>query len=142
MKTPLVLFSGIILGVIATAVVSKLAIAPTAAPKTIAPPLSGPIKYNCELSGGTYTNGACVCPLESIQTQEDMYDTTTGFCQTTFGGPGGAAFAASIGLPHGSYSFYNEIIMNLCTKSGGNISGAACICPTNKNYSEKTGQCE
>lgn len=102
----------------------------------------GAIRYNCELSAGTFENGSCSCPLEMTQTQDEMYDKTTGFCQTTFGGPAGAAFPASIGLPYGDYGYWNNIIFNLCTQSGGYISGAACICPTEKTYDTTTGQCQ
>ncbi len=52
-------------------------------------------KYNCELSLGTFENGTCTCPLENDQTQEEMYDETTGFCQSTMGGPAGAALEAA-----------------------------------------------
>ena len=49
------------------------------------------IKYNCEQSGGRFTNNKCFCPLEEQlgQTSEMMYDKETGYCQTTHGGPGG-----------------------------------------------------
>lgn len=110
-----------------------------ALPKTT---LSGPVEYNCELSGGTFEGDACVCPIEIEQTQDMMYDEMTGFCQTTFGGPGGDAFAVSAGLPHGHYAFWNDIIVNLCEESGGSMSGAACICPEGDTYNKATGRCE
>lgn len=71
-----------------------------------------------------------------------MYDKNTGYCQTTYGGPGGDAFFASIGLPYADYGYWTGIIMNLCTDSGGTISGVACICPTDKNYNKMNGKCE
>lgn len=46
----------------------------------------------CTLSAGTYADGACTCPLENNQTQEEMYDAATGFCQSSMGGPAGEAF--------------------------------------------------
>lgn len=48
-------------------------------------------QYNCEQSGGTFAGSSCTCPIEEGlgQTQEMMYDENTGYCQTTFGGPGG-----------------------------------------------------
>lgn len=104
--------------------------------------LTGPIRYNCELSGGSFTNGHCICPTEGMQTQTDMYDTSTGFCQSSAGGPIGDAFNASIGLPYGDYSHWMQIVMKLCTDSGGDISGVACICPEDKNYSKTNGRCE
>jgi len=106
--------------------------------------LTGPIQYNCELSGGTFENGVCVCPIEEQlgQTQEMMYDEKSGFCQTTFGGAGGNAFAAGQGLPWGRNSYYNDVINYWCDESGGSKSGAACICPTEKTYDKKTGKCQ
>lgn len=104
---------------------------------------AGVIAYNCEKSGGSFDNNRCVCPIEAElgQTQESMYDKNTGYCQTTFGGPGGEAFNTSIGLPAGDYGYYNEIIQNLCLKSGGDLSGAACICPVDTQYDKSTGYC-
>ncbi|MFA6132350.1 MAG: hypothetical protein WC702_04830 [Patescibacteria group bacterium] len=103
--------------------------------------LTGPISYNCELSGGAFTNGECVCPIASFQTQDEMYDKETGFCQSDVGGPAGDAFNASIGLPWGEYSYWNQIIVKLCEESDGEISGIACICPLEKTYDKTTGQC-
>lgn len=102
------------------------------------------IKHNCELSGGSFVNEKCKCDIEADlgQTQEMMYDKNTGYCQSTNGGPAGDAFNASIGLPYGDYGYWTSIVMNLCTDSGGTISGAACICPTDKNYSKTSGKCE
>ena len=108
-------------------------------------PLTGPIRYNCELSGGTFQGDQCICPLDEGvpgQTQELMYDKDTGFCQSTNGGPAGDAFNASIGLPYGEYDFWTPIVIDLCTNSGGNISGAACICPSSKIYNKANGKCE
>ena len=103
----------------------------------------GPIQYNCELSGGTFESGACTCPIEEEigQTQEMMYDTSKGFCQTTFGGPGGDAFWASMGLPWAHYEYYHDIINYWCEESGGWKSGAACICESGE-YNKTTGRCE
>lgn len=102
------------------------------------------IKHNCELSGGSFVDEKCKCDIETDlgQTQEVMYDKNTGYCQSTNGGPAGDAFNASIGLPYGDYRYWTQIIMGLCTDSGGTISGAACICPTNKHYSKISGKCE
>lgn len=49
------------------------------------------VQYNCTQSGGLFKDGECECPLEEGlgQTQEIMYDKSTGHCQTTAGGPGG-----------------------------------------------------
>lgn len=109
------------------------------------PILTGPIRYNCELSGGSFNAGHCKCPLDEGvpgQSQETMYDVNTGFCQSTIGGPAGDAFNASVGLPYGKYAFWTQIVTSLCTNSGGNISGSACICPADKTYSKTTGKCE
>ncbi|HCA67554.1 MAG TPA: hypothetical protein DEP11_04900 [Candidatus Jacksonbacteria bacterium] len=48
-------------------------------------------QYNCAQSGGLFKDDKCECPLEEGlgQTQEMMYDKSTGYCQTTAGGPGG-----------------------------------------------------
>lgn len=116
---------------------------PSASSMEIAQIMTGPIKYNCEQSNGTFENGTCSCPLEIElgQTQDIMFDSATGFCQTTSGGPGGVAAAASMGVPYGDYSFWNDIIFGLCERSGGSISGAACICPARKIYNKSNGQC-
>lgn len=128
---------GAIIGIVVMLVIPKLGLSG----KTNTG-LVGPIKYNCELSDGTFKNGKCTCHIESFQTQEEMYDKDTGFCQTTFGGPGGNAFAASIGLPYGEYQYWNSIMSGLCDRSGGNMSGAACICSPGKDYDKTTGQCK
>lgn len=49
------------------------------------------VQYNCAQSGGLFKDDKCECPLEEGlgQTQEMMYDKSTGYCQTTAGGPGG-----------------------------------------------------
>ena len=104
----------------------------------------GLIKYNCEFSGGSFTNGTCKCLLEKdiSQTQEDMYDKNTGYCQTTHGGPGGDAFASSVGLPWGDFSFWNHIVENNCTDTGGNWGTARCNCTDEKIYNKFNGYCE
>jgi len=105
--------------------------------------LTGPVKYNCELSGGEFVDGECECPIEPSQTQEMMYDESTGFCQTTAGGPGGDAFQASAGLPYGPYKHYGRIVSHYCEKSGGTmLSGATCQCPDGEVYDKFTGVCE
>lgn len=50
------------------------------------------VSVACTLSAGTYANGSCACVLEVDQTQEEMYDEATGFCQSSIGGPAGEAF--------------------------------------------------
>ncbi|MDZ7611876.1 MAG: hypothetical protein U5L10_03875 [Candidatus Moranbacteria bacterium] len=102
----------------------------------------GAVEYNCELSGGSFDNGVCVCPIEKElgQTQEAMYDENTGFCQTTEGKPNGDAFAASVGLPYGDYAFYNDIVQNNCEESDGDFL-YTCDCPGNKSYDKSTGYC-
>lgn len=102
----------------------------------------GPVEYNCELSSGIFKNGSCVCPLESGQTQAEMYDEQTGFCQSSIGGPAGDAFQASVGLPYGDYGYYQGIIIDLCESSGGSMSGAACVCSAGDSYNKATGQCK
>lgn len=99
------------------------------------------VQYNCELSDGTFDNNVCTCPLEGEQTQEDMYDESTGYCQSSMGGPAGDAFSASIGLPWGPYAFFMGIIVNSCEESGGSMSGAACICSEGTTYDKTTGTC-
>ncbi|MBI2436728.1 MAG: hypothetical protein HYV41_03235 [Candidatus Magasanikbacteria bacterium] len=103
---------------------------------------AGVVKYNCEKSGGSFSNNTCECPLEGPQTQEEMYDKSTGYCQSSIGGPAGDAFAASIGLPYGDYGFFMDIIVNSCEESGGEMSGAACICSKNMTYDKATGYCK
>lgn len=103
--------------------------------------ITGPIEYNCKLSGGTFKDGKCTCSIEEMQTQEEMYDKKTGFCQSTIGGPAGNAFQASVGLPYGDFGYYQNIILNLCESSGGTM-GAACSCPSGKAYNKSTGQCK
>lgn len=102
----------------------------------------GAIKYNCELSTGVFKDGRCECDLEGEQMQEEMYDEQTGYCQSTQGGPAGDAFNASIGLPFADYSFWSGIVLGLCVKSGGSISGVSCICPSEKIYDETSGMCK
>lgn len=128
---------------VASVAVSRVEVVPTDAPTEISVVPGGAVKYNCELSGGTFQNEACVCPIEEQlgQTQEMMYDESKGYCQTTFGGPGGEAFAASMGLPRGHYAFWTRIIFDLCQDSGGSISGAACICPDGSSYDPEQGEC-
>lgn len=100
----------------------------------------GAAKYNCELSSGSFKNGICECPDEFLG---DMYDETTGFCQSGEGGPAGDAFAASVGLPWKSYSFWIDIINSNCTKTGGSWGiPARCTCSNGKNYNQSTGYCE
>jgi hypothetical protein len=111
-------------------------------PKTETSLATGAVEYNCELSSGTFSNGSCSCSIEEGQTQAEMYDKNTGFCQSTHGGPTGDAFQASKGLPYGEYGYYQNIIFELCTGSGGSLSGAACMCPSGTEYSKTTGKCE
>ncbi len=100
------------------------------------------IAYNCELSGGTFSNNSCSCPLEGEQTQEEMYDKSTGYCQSSMGGPAGDAYAVSVGLPWGNYSFWTEIVENNCTETGGDWLNARCTCGEGSTYSKSTGKCE
>lgn len=136
-------FGAIIGGLaVASAAVSRVEVVPTVVQTEISVVPGGAVKYNCELSGGTFENGACVCSLEGPESQEEMYDESTGFCQSAIGGPAGDAFAASIGLPYGEYGYWNDIMVNLCEGSDGSRSGAACICPEGKTFSKQTGECE
>lgn len=50
------------------------------------------LQFTCEASGGTFIDDTCDCPIEEQlnQTQEMMYQTSTGYCLTTVGGPGGS----------------------------------------------------
>lgn len=102
------------------------------------------IRYNCELSGGSFSDNSCVCPIEEEigQTQEEMYDKSTGYCQSSMGGPGGDAFAASVGLPWDKYSFWTDIVGNNCTETDGEWLNALCTCSDGKTYDESTGYCE
>ena len=102
------------------------------------------VQYNCEFSAGEFVDGACVCPIEEElgQTQEMMYNTNSGYCQTTYGGPGGRAFAASAGYPHGQFEFYSSIVINNCHSSGGSFLPNKCTCPEDTVYSKSTGFCE
>lgn len=45
------------------------------------------VQYNCEASGGSFKNTACICPKENGETLK--YDSETGYCMTDFGIPGG-----------------------------------------------------
>ncbi len=51
------------------------------------------VAYNCTESGGVFSDDACRCGIDEAlgQTQENMYDKTTGYCQTTIGGAAGRA---------------------------------------------------
>jgi hypothetical protein len=111
--------------------------------ETVVSSTEGAAKYNCVLSGGSFKNGFCECPIEEElgQTQDTMYDKNTGFCQTTYGGPGGNAFAASIGLPYGDYAFYNNIVQNNCKETGGEFL-YVCNCTNGKSYNKTTGYCK
>jgi hypothetical protein len=101
------------------------------------------ISYNCELSGGEFTNGQCLCPTEDTptQTEQSMYDPATGFCQSTMGGAASDAFNASLGLPYGTYDYYFSIVEYHCAESGGNFLNARCDCG-NQTYNDTTGQCQ
>lgn len=101
------------------------------------------IGYNCELSGGSFSEyKGCECPLEEGQTQEEMYDKSTGYCQSSMGAPGGDAFAASVGLPLGNYSFWTDIVGNNCTETDGDWLNARCTCSDDKTYDKSTGYCK
>jgi hypothetical protein len=102
------------------------------------------IQYNCELSNGSFVDGSCECTFDpEWQTQEEMYDKSTGYCQTDHGGPGGDALAASVGMAHGSYAFWSDIVGYNCKESGGEWwPSAACTCPEETTYDEETGYCE
>jgi len=100
------------------------------------------IKYNCEKSGGSFSDSKCECPLEKGQTQEIMYDKSTGYCQSTNGGPAGDAFNASVGLPYGDFAFWSEIVGNNCTKTGGEWLNAHCTCSVKMVYDKSTGDCK
>lgn len=102
------------------------------------------VQYNCEFSNGEFVNGACVCPAEEElgQTSDMMYDPNTGYCQTTVGGPAGDAFAASAGLPHGQFDYFNSIVINNCHSSGGSYLPNGCSCPEGDDYNQQTGFCE
>jgi len=104
--------------------------------------LEGPVKYNCELSDGTFKDGKCVCQIESFQNQEEMYDKNTGFCESTHGGPAGNAWNASVGLPYGQFDHWFSIIGGQCKNSGGDFINARCECSSGKNYDKTTGQCK
>lgn len=104
---------------------------------------AGAVKYNCEKSGGSFNGNSCVCPIseEIGQTQESMYDESTGYCQSDIGGPASDAFPASVGLPYGDYAFYNNIVINNCEETGGDFL-YSCDCPDGKTYDESTGYCK
>lgn len=111
--------------------------------ETVVSSTEGAVSYNCELSGGSFKNGFCECPIEEQlgQTQDMMYDKNTGFCQTTEGRPGGDAFEASIGLPYGDYEFYEGIVKYNCEETGGDFF-YVCKCPSGKSYDKTTGYCK
>lgn len=99
-------------------------------------------QYNCEKSSGIFQDHRCECPLELGQTQEMMYDTSTGYCQSSHGGPNGDAFAAYTGLPYGSYAFWANVVRNNCEESGGRWNTAAhCACQNGMTYDTSSGSC-
>ncbi|MBT4384611.1 hypothetical protein HOD30_02585 [Candidatus Peregrinibacteria bacterium] len=102
------------------------------------------IGYNCELSGGLFSDNNCECPIEEAigQTQEEIYDKNSGYCKTTMGAPGGDAFAASVGLPWGNYSNWSDIVGANCTETAGSWLNANCTCSGETSYDEETGYCE
>ncbi len=48
----------------------------------------GAVRFNCEQSGGSYTNNVCACPTEGDDAS--VYEESSGFCMTAFGSPAGA----------------------------------------------------
>jgi hypothetical protein len=107
--------------------------------------LTGPIRYNCELSAGTFNDGRCNCPAEEEYVETgggSAYDKKTGYCQTAHGGPSGDAFNASVGLPWGDFSFWIGIVGNHCTESGGSWLNARCTCPDGATYDRSSGICK
>ncbi len=44
------------------------------------------IAFNCKGTGGEFSNNTCSCPFES---EEDLYDKTSGYCLTPDGSVGG-----------------------------------------------------
>jgi len=46
-------------------------------------------KFNCEQSGGTFSQSQCQCPKESRAADSFTYEESTGYCIDSFGIPGG-----------------------------------------------------
>ena len=103
---------------------------------------TGPIQHNCELSGGSFSNGNCTCQLEGEQTQAQMYNQSTGYWQSTMGGPAGDAFPASVGLPWGEYSFWTDVVGHNCAATGGEWLNAQCTCSGELTYNTSNGFCQ
>lgn len=103
------------------------------------------VKYNCEQSGGAFNNDKCDCPFEEQlgQTSDSMYDESTGYCQTTHGGPGGVLqeeMASILGLK----IIKNTIVSYNCEQSGGTFDNDACSCTeedADLEYDSTTGYC-
>ena len=94
-------------------------------------------EYNCEQSGGSYSNGACSC-------SESEYEESTGYCITAFGTPGGELHEQATKLQE-SVMIKNTIVTYNCEQSGGTFSNDACSCPTEQGekleYDSDTGYC-
>ncbi|MBT4856866.1 hypothetical protein HON52_01630 [Candidatus Uhrbacteria bacterium] len=103
------------------------------------PFIVGPIQFTCEYSGGVFKGDVCVCPIEEQlgQTQEMMYDESTGYCQTTYGGPGGDASNVLLG-----FEYFFSIVEYNCNESGGiSHTYSRCQCPDGSEYDKDTGYC-
>lgn len=108
-------------------------------------------QHNCTMSGGTFTNNACSC--------EEEYDTTTGYCMTAFGIPGGEMGAMEQKLQEmemmkntekpatptantsaATLASAAKIVAYNCTVSGGTYRNNTCACK-DATYEANTGHC-
>jgi len=95
------------------------------------------VEYNCEQSGGSYSNGACSC-------SDGEYEKSTGYCITAIGSPGGELQKEAAKLQE-LVMLKNTIVTYNCKQSGGTFKNDACSCPTEQGekleYDSDTGYC-
>lgn len=98
------------------------------------------IKYNCEQSGGIYSDGICTCSEDEYE----KYEESTGYCITAIGIPGGELQEQAAKLQE-LVMLKNTIVRHNCEKSGGTFSENICSCPMEQGekltYDTNTGYC-
>jgi len=101
------------------------------------------VRFNCEQSGGTYSDGECNCPLESEGEGQFKYDSNTGYCMSEFGIPGGDFGETDIKLQELTM-LKNQIVRFNCEQSGGEYDDK-CDCSSLgdefSEYENSTGYC-
>ncbi len=95
------------------------------------------VGYNCEQSGGKYSNGTCTC-------SDGEYEESTGYCITAFGTPGGELHKEAVKLQE-LVMLKNTIVAYNCEQSGGTFGDSGCLCPKEQGdqfkYDSETGYC-